>query len=572
MDTDPWQEQARSAIEMALAVYWQPSIHGDLLCGKGALPANVIDIIEAAHDAARQPDGDRNEPHQAALFFVQRVLLSKQSDHYRVLGLTPDSDLKAMRRHYRLLMAIFHPDHSSWVIDDRESCAARINLAYRTLRNPDRRSRYEQELAQQRSQFLFENIRAAAPIVYSQLTADSAMPSRSAISLFMRRHLPEVVLGHAAILGLAFVVITYLNRPEPGAIGLSALSGARHAPIEQQTESPLDPTDIMAIARAAESEPMTERLANAQAKERALPISPRSTAPAAALPVERLQNPAPAKTAATAPPTVAKNSEHAPLTARTPVADTPQPARVQNPAPAKTAATTPPAITKNSENAPAAAKATIADTPQPARIQNPAPARTAATDLPVVANISEKAPAPARATIAPPIQDPPATTPPAVTKMTEKASTEVSTRNPVAAAAKPMQPVQKEAPSPAQDDMTRNEAEQALQRFAGVYRGGDLKTFMSVFAKQARSNSGGFNVIRADYNDLFRATTERLFELDRVRWTFAGRKATAKGRFAVRVRERGSTQPLRYSGSLRVELIKTPEGKVLIEGLFHRLE
>lgn len=63
------------------------------------------------------------------------------SDHYRILGITPAADAAAIRVAYREQMRLYHPDSDpSPGAEDR---ARAINAAYFVLRDPQRRSRYD---------------------------------------------------------------------------------------------------------------------------------------------------------------------------------------------------------------------------------------------------------------------------------------------------------------------------------------------------------------------------------------------------------------------------------------------
>ncbi len=99
-------------------------------------------IVEAAAKAL----GIRpTEVERAVHFFLRHVLLSPRNDHYRVLGLSENASDEAIRRHYQLLIGIFHPDRFG---DDSEydtACTARINEAYDVLKHPAERRKYDRQ-------------------------------------------------------------------------------------------------------------------------------------------------------------------------------------------------------------------------------------------------------------------------------------------------------------------------------------------------------------------------------------------------------------------------------------------
>lgn len=90
------------------------------------------------------------EIEEAVRFFVRHVLLAPTADHYRVLGLSHGASPETIRRHYHLLVRLFHPDRlggDAWFEGIEGAETARLNAAYRTLRDPLTRSRYDAEAA-----------------------------------------------------------------------------------------------------------------------------------------------------------------------------------------------------------------------------------------------------------------------------------------------------------------------------------------------------------------------------------------------------------------------------------------
>jgi len=87
------------------------------------------------------------ELQTAARFLVRHMLLATGTDYYRQLGLRPGASPAAIRRHYRLLMGLFHPDRGSGLNAADATVAVRLNSAYQTLRNDVERRRYDAKLA-----------------------------------------------------------------------------------------------------------------------------------------------------------------------------------------------------------------------------------------------------------------------------------------------------------------------------------------------------------------------------------------------------------------------------------------
>lgn len=79
------------------------------------------------------------ELRRAARFFVRTVMLRPGADPLTVLGLEPHFEPAQLRKHYRLMIRLTHPDFGAegdpWPAD----AAARVNLAKDRLVSPGRR-------------------------------------------------------------------------------------------------------------------------------------------------------------------------------------------------------------------------------------------------------------------------------------------------------------------------------------------------------------------------------------------------------------------------------------------------
>jgi curved DNA-binding protein CbpA len=140
---------------LALEFYRAPLRFGHLTDPAGPLPRLFGDWLNEALAAVapanlgQTADALAAEPREieaALVFFVRRVLLLPQADHYRVLGLTRQATDESIRQHYSLLVRLFHPDRSPGDEEQSRALTARINAAYRVLRDPEARRRYDPSL------------------------------------------------------------------------------------------------------------------------------------------------------------------------------------------------------------------------------------------------------------------------------------------------------------------------------------------------------------------------------------------------------------------------------------------
>jgi DnaJ-class molecular chaperone len=79
---------------------------------------------------------------------IEWVELHGKPDCYQYLGIKPTATAEEIKRAYRKLAALFHPDHQS--SNRRHAAEARmkeLNAAYALLRYPQRRAVYDAEFS-----------------------------------------------------------------------------------------------------------------------------------------------------------------------------------------------------------------------------------------------------------------------------------------------------------------------------------------------------------------------------------------------------------------------------------------
>lgn len=72
------------------------------------------------------------------------------NSHYAILGLHPSASVIEIRRAYRELSKRYHPDTTELPPETAKSKFQRLNEAYATLSNPDRRSLYDLKIGYSR--------------------------------------------------------------------------------------------------------------------------------------------------------------------------------------------------------------------------------------------------------------------------------------------------------------------------------------------------------------------------------------------------------------------------------------
>jgi len=300
---------------------------------------------------------EKGELEEAARFLVRHVLLNPESDHYRCLGLNRGAEPEAIRRHYQLLIRMFHPDRAEASTEFWAFHATRINLAYQTLRDAEARRDYDSGLPEHASRetSLAWFFRAQQPLIEFDYTKASARRSLGRRS--RSRPLWLYGFGLAVVVGAMLALVSAMNRKP--ALRLEA---GRHLetyeaipgylvdfPSTKAGDSP--PTDV--------DEPATARLLVASAAETPKPeqkqekqegrLTTQQTSPSAD-PVAR----AASEPKQTAPPPAESRREPskpvATVTTPTP-APTPPPAKIASVEPKPTSTSVPKAPGANPERA-----------------------------------------------------------------------------------------------------------------------------------------------------------------------------------------------------------------------------
>jgi hypothetical protein len=96
---------------------------------------------EAERTAIASTGRPRELIRQAAIFFIEQVLLCPNSDSYRVLGADSQARNGELRRNMALLIKWLHPDQDPG--GQRSMFASRVIRAWDDLKTPKRRASYD---------------------------------------------------------------------------------------------------------------------------------------------------------------------------------------------------------------------------------------------------------------------------------------------------------------------------------------------------------------------------------------------------------------------------------------------
>jgi len=130
-------------LPQVLAFYRDPRSQPELRNGNLPLPAGVTELLESISGAlgpehidgvAEQLNSSTDELHDALRFFVKEAFFRAGDEPMRTLGLQAPLTPERLKKHYRLLITLFHPDRDTSGEGWDTLYASRINDAHGTLR------------------------------------------------------------------------------------------------------------------------------------------------------------------------------------------------------------------------------------------------------------------------------------------------------------------------------------------------------------------------------------------------------------------------------------------------------
>jgi curved DNA-binding protein CbpA len=136
-----------------------------------------------------------------ALFFIQRSCLRYEGTHYDVMGLGRTFSLDALRLRYRALISLTHPDKNLNGLP--ADAAVRINKAYDTLKDADKRAKYDTTIPEYR-EYPAEQLESDQPIAPRNLQASFNFNNRRNVN---SQSIKKYVAFSIAIFVLVFVGI-----------------------------------------------------------------------------------------------------------------------------------------------------------------------------------------------------------------------------------------------------------------------------------------------------------------------------------------------------------------------------
>ena len=122
------------------------SLHGLLFQAQQQLDAENYDAAIGTLNTAKEHHPGANVVQQKLQEAQVALKRSKQKDYYKVLGVTKDADERDIKKAYRKMTKIYHPDKiqaQGVSKEEAEKKMAQINEAYEVLSDPELKARFD---------------------------------------------------------------------------------------------------------------------------------------------------------------------------------------------------------------------------------------------------------------------------------------------------------------------------------------------------------------------------------------------------------------------------------------------
>ena len=516
-------DDGTDALEQALALHATPSILPMLR--ERPLPRAVLLLIriaagdsEAVTSTTARTSETRQVVTDAAVLYIQQVMLHGTADSYRLLGARPESGDETIKENYRWLMRWLHPDRhpERWEVVYSE----RVNRAWNSLNSEQRRRDYDAQAVA-----LATDWDADIPIKPMRIAKHQGVPGpQLLLSPNAVRKLPMLVLGGMAILAsISLALLYWVQHDQRAAINAPPDALASKVPLDDSS------AQEAAIQR------------NMAFDEHAIELSQPGAPASVALPV---------------------SAEIAPVVTTTPMAvesTVAEPTTLASAPPAPMPVRTSKILTATVPgDVPAVAVLPMRDA-----IPDPVPVHAAA---PLPRTVGSAMPKPA-IMVMPTFSPPPSTARP-LQQATMTVVASAKTRTSASAARSQMRDPAAETSNA--EIASAQEAAIALPRdFASAYAKGDLLRIMRLFTPDAVNNRGGIAAIAEDYDHLFHDSTLHELRLDDLEWVVHADRIVGSGTFDARIRHNDELSARSVQGWIQIEAVPI-NGRWRIQRILHR--
>ncbi|WP_456380783.1 J domain-containing protein [Thiolapillus sp.] len=240
---------------MVLDYYRAPRSHPDSVDAATPVPrgfSSFLDCLarpeERLAPVARSLGCHSSELLAASCFYIRQLLFVGNGDHYRILGLSANADNDAIRRRYRLLISLFHPDRITVREQWEEQFVRRLNHAYSVLKHPQKRHAYDQELKRSSQGGGAAKKRQHGQPVGRKMPPRVVPHSGGSLEFLYRYRLlqryPKVAIWLAILLLLGTVLLVFLSESRTTALTLAKPEPASANVADRLPADPFSSVDV----------------------------------------------------------------------------------------------------------------------------------------------------------------------------------------------------------------------------------------------------------------------------------------------------------------------------------------
>jgi DnaJ-domain-containing protein 1 len=171
----------------------------------------LIDIslqTENIRDFAQRKHLDNKYIVDGANFVISKMHFNTGNNHYITLGLPSTASAEMIRERWKRLMLLYHPDRQPGAEEWVSERAKKVNEAYNTLKDEEKRNVYDRELSEPSPDMNF----SSHPKVRRQVSRrDSHILPLSPGWIKIRSYLPKALVGVYIIVALVFIWFIYMQ-------------------------------------------------------------------------------------------------------------------------------------------------------------------------------------------------------------------------------------------------------------------------------------------------------------------------------------------------------------------------
>lgn len=171
----------------------------------------LIDIslqTENIRDFAKRKHLDSKYIVDGANFVISKMHFNTENNHYITLGLSSTASSEMIRERWKRLMLLYHPDRQHGAEEWVSERAKKVNEAYNTLKDEEKRTAYNRMLSESASDM---NVISPQKVRTRKSRGDTHILPLSPGWIKLRTYLPKMLVGIYIIIALFFIWFIYIQ-------------------------------------------------------------------------------------------------------------------------------------------------------------------------------------------------------------------------------------------------------------------------------------------------------------------------------------------------------------------------